>query len=61
MEDKWRYVAGFALAGQHFSIWVQAIRRGDGTYDMATKSEETTKEQMNKDAIEHGIEYTAKY
>lgn len=60
MEGRWTYVSGFTFAGQYFSIWAQPIRKENGEFIMTTKAEETTLEQMKKDAEEHGIEYTAK-
>ena len=60
LENKWTYVSGFALGAQQFSVWVQPIRKSDGSFDMSSKVEETTWEQMKKDQEEHGIKYAYK-
>ena len=60
MESKWTYISGFTFAGQNFSIWVQPLKKEDGSFIMTTKAEETTLEQMKKDAEAYGIEYIAK-
>jgi len=57
MENKWTYVSGFTIAGQWFSVWVQSVRKSDGSFSMTSKVEETTEEQMEKDKEEYGIKY----
>jgi hypothetical protein len=59
MESDWTCVAGFSYAGEYFTIWTQPIKNSDGTFNMATKSEKCTYEEMRESLKEQGIKYLA--
>jgi len=57
MENKWTHVSGFQYAGQWFSVWAIPIRKKDGTFEILTKAEETTPEEIEADSGGHGFKY----